>query len=624
MNPRPKKIDSDVTVAKKGIMATKRINASDSKEDNKQVATKKKKGLALKKVLYLEIDDEVTTIYDRLKTLKMKNVYIVVPKRAILFQSIVNLKILKRKAEDLEKNIYIITNDQNGIHLANKIGLTVYDKLEGHEHPSLVSGKFADDQANITPLKASINTLEDETPTRRSEKKFSISDLIRRDKKSKFTVLQSGFGKKNKNEKKGDNRGKLVLVAPNRQALVSLVIVTVIILLTITYVALPGATIALTPKSSVLKTSTNITLADIEANRAELDTHPFHIIPSYSVSKKIQKVLTYQTTGKEFKGENATGTITIINSSANEWPLVAKTRFQTGAGLVFRSQGAVTVPAATTNAPGKVDIQVTADEMDTYNQPIGEKGNIGPTTFFLPGLSAENQKKLYAENKTAFTGGKTVVIKNILKEDIEAARVKMAEDLKAAAQAELQAYVKERNDSQKTNLVLLTGTDAIKTSDPKITIPSNLEGQKLETFEVKGEIVATGTAYSKDELLSILKTELKLKKNPEKKLVYIDEESFTYRILPPEPTDQSSKKIKITATIQGIEEFEISPEKENGERFIKKIKDHVMGKEIKEAEGYIQNLPEIDKVAIDSWPAWAPTLPGIPDNIKIEIRRAES
>jgi hypothetical protein len=48
-----------------------------------------------------------------------------------------------------------------------------------------------------------------------------------------------------------------------------------------------------------------------------------------------------------------------------------------------------------------------------------------------------------------------------------------------------------------------------------------------------------------------------------------------------------------------------------------------MGKPINEAENYIQNLPEIDKVHIESWPAWAATLPGIPDNIKIEIKRAE-
>lgn len=602
-------------------MEKKRIGSSESHAEPK--SSKKKNAATAKKVLYIEIDDEVTGIYDKLKSLKMKNVYIVVPKRAIIFQSIVNLKILKRKAEDLEKNIYIITNDQNGMHLARQIGLSVYDKLEGHEHPSLVSGKF-EEPHDITPLKASINTLDDEAPTRRNEKKFSISDMVKRGDKKGFSIIPKAFmrapGPKTAKEKKKDDRGRLVLVAPNRQALISLVIVSLIILLTITYIALPGATVSLTPKSNVLDTSVNITMADIEANRAELDTHPLHEIPSYSVTKKIQKVFTYQATGKVFKGENATGSITIMNASANEWPLVVKTRFQTSGGLVFRLQNAVTVPAAKDDQnPGNVEVQVIADELDVYNQVVGDRGNIQPTKFFLPGLSGDNQKKLFAESKAPFSGGKTLVIKTIAKEDLDAAYSKMAGDLKASAQAELQASIKEKNDNQKTNLVLLTGNDAIATSEPKVVIPPNLAGQKLETFDVQGEMVTTGIAYNKDDLLSILKTELKLKKNPEKRLEYIDDESLSYRVV---ENDKVGRKIKITATIKGLEEFEISPDKENGDRLIKKIKEHIMGKPINEAENYIQNLPEIDKVHIESWPAWAATLPGIPDNIKIEIKRA--
>jgi hypothetical protein len=398
------------------------------------------------------------------------------------------------------------------------------------------------------------------------------------------------------------------------------VIVSLIILLTITYIALPGATVALTPKSNILTTTVNVTLADIEANRAELDTHPLREIPSYQLTKKIEKVITYQSTGKDFKGINSRGTLTVSNTTNSPWPLVAKTRFQTDDGIVFRIEKAITVPAAKDGKPGTLNTEVVADPLDAYQKVIGDRGNIKPSKMFLPGLSSDNQSKIYAENKADFTGGKTDVTKLISKEDLEAARKKMVDDLKASAQPELQTMVKERNESQKTNLVLLTGTDAIQVSDPVVTIPSNLEGQKLESFEVKGQVVATGTAYSKDELLEILKTELKLKKNPEKRLTYIDEDSFTYRIM---ENDKAGKKIKITSTIKGIEEYEISPEKENGERLIRKIKEHIVSKKIDEAEGYIQNLPEIDKVHIESWPAWAPTLPGLPDNIKVEVKKAE-
>ena len=214
-----------------------------------------------------------------------------------------------------------------------------------------------------------------------------------------------------------------------------------------------------------------------------------------------------------------------------------------------------------------------------------------------------------------------MVTKFITKEDLEGAKAKMIADLQASAQVELDSLVKERNAAQKTNLALLTGTNAIESSEPKVTIPPNLEGQKLEQFEVQGEMISTGTAYSMDELLGILTRELKLKKSPEKRLLGTNDKSLTYRII---DIDSVTHKIKITATIEGVEEYEISPDKENGARLIKKIKDHIVNKDIKEAEAYIQNLPQIDKVKIESWPAWAPTIPGIPDNITIELRRADT
>mgnify|MGYP001577113457 CR=1 FL=1 len=610
----PPKKDKKIT---NKIVSTKPIDKADDSDINNNADAQQKR--RTKKVLYIEIDEEVTAIYDRLKQLKVKNVYLVVPKRAMLFQSIVNLKILKRKAEDLDKNVYIITNDPNGTRLAQQIDFIVYDKLEGHKHPSLVSGKFFEDQLNISPLKASINSLEDEIPVRMKSKKFSISELIRGGKRKSFNILSKKLGiaqQQTDDAKKSGENGKLVLVAPNRQALVALIIVSLIILLTISYIALPGSTIKLTPKSNILQTSVNITLADAGVNRAELDTHPIHEIASYDVATTIKRPLTYQATGKDFHGENAKGIITVINMSNQDWSLLAKTRFQTANNLIFRSQSFVTVPRQKGDTPGTIDIPVIADQQDAFGQIVGERGNIGPAKFFLPGLSAENQKRLYAESKGDMINGKTLFTKFITKEDLEAAGKKLAADLRNSSQAELQAMIAKRNAAQKTNLVLLIGSNSIQTSEPVITVPPNLEGQKLDSFDIEGEITANGIAYNRDEFMAILKTELRLKKNPEKNLVHIDESSLTYRTF---ETDPVYKKIKLTATIKGIEEFEINPEKENGERLVKKIKDHVIGKDIRETRSYIQNLPEISKVTIESWPAWAPAMPSVPDNIKIEV-----
>ncbi|MCC7432454.1 hypothetical protein IT412_02920, partial [Candidatus Peregrinibacteria bacterium] len=252
-------------------------------------------------------------------------------------------------------------------------------------------------------------------------------------------------------------------------------------------------------------------------------------------------------------------------------------------------------------------------------QPTGERGNIkGEVKFFLPALSSENQKKIFAVNNGDFSGGVTNVIKFISKEDVEAAKIKMENELKASAEAELKALITKKNETQNTKLALLVGKNLIEYGAAKVVIPPNIEGQKLDSFDVKGSLVVGGIAYDRDELVSILNREIKLKKNPEKTIASVDEDSLTYKLV---DNDKASQKVTITATIQGIEEFEVSPKKENGERLIKKIKESILGKDIREARDFVQNLPEIEKVEISTWPAWAPTLPSVPDNIKVEIKR---
>jgi len=605
----PKK-EPKLDITKRRIKKLAEENADDLKVSKKRPS---------KKIIFIEIDEEITTIFEKLKPLKIKNIYLVVPKRALLFQSIINLKILKRKAEDLHLNVSIITQDLNGISLATRIGIKVYDKPEGHEHPSLVTGKFADSD-HISPLKASVNSIDQATPSRRTERKFSISELIRKGAKGFMISPKNHQNLSKKGQKKKSEKGGLVVIAPNRQALISLMVISLILLLTITYIALPGATVYLTPKSNVLKVTANVVLADYERNKAELDTRPARQIASYTFTSKIDKVFTYQATGQEFQGSSAKGIVTVKNLSNSDWPLLPKTRFQTAEGLVFRIQNQVTVPAAKGVTAGTLNVEVTADPVDVFNQGIGQRGNLAqPTKFFLPALSADNQKRIYAESTEAFTGGISKAQKFISKQDIEAARAKMTSDLKASVPAELQSSIDKRNRSDKTNLALLK--DEYNLGDALVIIPPNLEGQKLESFDVKGSMVASGVAYSKDELLNILKTELKLKKNPEKRLVKIDEDSITFKVA---DYDREAKKIKITPTIQGIEEFEVNPEKGNGERLIKTIKDHIVGKDTKEALNFIQNLPEIERVTINSWPAWAPNMPSVPDNIKIEIKHDES
>ena len=50
-----------------------------------------------KDTVYIDIDDEITSVIDKVISSKAKTVALVLPKRASVFQSVVNMKLLTKK-----------------------------------------------------------------------------------------------------------------------------------------------------------------------------------------------------------------------------------------------------------------------------------------------------------------------------------------------------------------------------------------------------------------------------------------------------------------------------------------------------------------------------------------------
>ena len=57
-----------------------------------------------KKTIYVDVDDEITAIIDKVKTAGEPIQALVLPKRATMLQSIVNMKLLKRAADQDNKS----------------------------------------------------------------------------------------------------------------------------------------------------------------------------------------------------------------------------------------------------------------------------------------------------------------------------------------------------------------------------------------------------------------------------------------------------------------------------------------------------------------------------------------
>lgn len=80
------------------------------------------------KTLYIDVDEEITSIIDRVRKAQAGEVIIVVPKQALLIQSLVNLKLLKKEADRRKKRVMIVTQDKIGKKLIEKAGILVQKK----------------------------------------------------------------------------------------------------------------------------------------------------------------------------------------------------------------------------------------------------------------------------------------------------------------------------------------------------------------------------------------------------------------------------------------------------------------------------------------------------------------
>ena len=420
---------------------------------------------------------------------------------------------------------------------------------------------------------------------------------------------------------------KIAHAHPNKKPLIFFVGSAILFLFLVSYIALPRAVITVTPKADVLIYITNIILADYQKNFNELSINKNHLIASYPIETIFEKEIKFPATGKIFEGSNAVGKITIFNNTTKDKKFVPS-RFATKDGLVFWTNEDVIVPHSykqidpATNKekiiPGEITVSARAAEKDLNNNPIGERGNIIPANFYMPSIPTLSPSSFWGKSGEPFSGGVTKIIKVITKSDLEAASKKAPNDLFALAEEELKKYVLEKNITNQTSLTFLSGQEALQKELVSLQIPQELEGISQDDFMVKVKIRIRGIAFDKNELMQILQTEMTEKVHPEKRLLKIDQESLNYQIL---NRNNQSGKIKITAEIKGIEEYDLSPNASVGKRWFNSIKGDILGQSVAEAKKILFNLPEISRVEIDVWPFWLPTIPKLPENIKIELAR---
>jgi len=586
-------------------------------------------------VIYADLDDEVTVLFEHIRKARRSFVVLVVPARAHILQSLVSLKILRHKSANLEKDITIATTDPVGRRLAAEAGFATAERIQ-------VEGK----RVTIEHFKPATRTEIEQviqTGKSKSAKGFGrrILQITETAKKKVKQIAREDIPLANPTqgakelwhkiaggiEEAGEGGQQFVVRAPSRGLLSALIIAAVLLLVFIMYIAVPTATIYVTPRADPISKVVNVTLTD-QIGAGPL-TAGAHVIPSEFFDFTFSRDIRIGATGQIFEGESARGSATIFNRSPRDKFIVPSRFLSVRDQLIFRTERAVTIPKAIGDVLGSVEVTLIAAEKndikcDTINDPescegkfVGDYGNIEPAFFVMPAIPSLSPSLYWAESTEPFTGGVTDITKFVTEADIENVKETVTLEIINLAREELGKLVEQKNKLENRQLALLTDRQAFEVEIQSLVVPPDLAGSLQDDFSVAVSARVKGVAYESDDLRALLYNQLDTKVHPEKRLSKIDFEKASIRV---EKLELDESFAKLAVGINGIEEFDLSEVSADGARLVEKIRARIIGKSVLEAEKYIRNLPEVNNAVISSWPFWARTVPELPENVSFKAR----
>ncbi|HET8991981.1 MAG TPA: hypothetical protein VFN31_03040, partial [Candidatus Saccharimonadales bacterium] len=397
-----------------------------------------------KDTIYVDIDDEITGVIDKVQNSPAKLIALVLPKRASVFQSIVNMKLLKRAADANKKNIVLITSEAGLLPLAGSAGIHVAKTLTSKPVIPLGPSAIIDGDEAVDEDEP-ISTLPDEEPLDATKpvgalagtsvagaaiagKDLETVSLDNTEPDSTdlaepvaVAAASSTRPKKNKSLKVPNfNRFRLIL------GILALLLILLLIGFIILSSALGKATINISTNASNVPVSLDLNLS----TTADTVDPSSSTIPAQYVQS--QKTFSEQvaTTGQKNEGNKATGTITV---SITESPCTQPSDIPAGTGASANGQTYIIEDDITfTNIikPGFQSCTVQGSDATNPNNgsdiPItaqsgGSSYNVSGVTFTIAG-SNSNQ---YSATGSA-SGGTDNIVQVVNQNDITNAENKIS------------------------------------------------------------------------------------------------------------------------------------------------------------------------------------------------------
>jgi len=571
-------------------------------------------------IIYLEPDEEITSIIDKLKVLnpEIKTVSLVVPKGAALIQSVVNLKLLKRQGEVLEKDLSIVTQDRIGRNLASQAGFTVFDNINStnpiaeiaRPQPNAeeiiefdLTGKKSEEEK---PIGLNIHRYDDnlvaeekpELPMEDfSEKKISDQPVTEPGIKSNNEgshinpLAGSSWNSRPKDEETIPVGSYKSSTSSKKKKILTIIISLLIIAAgTLFYFYYPKAIISLAVKSDPFEQPMEITI-DNSIIKNDVSKKS---IPGINLESEQETTKQFPATGKKDVGQKATGTVTISNDSGTATALGTGSKLTTGNNLSFITTKDISVPGATASVDsggnvvkisGKTDVTVEAENP-------GDQYNIAASDFSVNGHSMLTGKSL-----AVMSGGSTQQLTIVSQSDINTAKEQLSKEIYTALHGDL---------SKKAN------GDKILDSGIKDEIISSSSdkniGDTADNFQMKVKVKSATISFKETDYRAMVVEALQSLVPADKELVLSSSDEIATSA---SELDLAHGQLKIKGSVK----TRLAPKIDQTA-----LKNSIKGKGSAEVESIIKQNPAIETVSTTFRPSWwLKKVPSLDKNIQINI-----
>lgn len=530
-----------------------------------------------KDIIYIDTEDDITSIIEKVKASSEKIIALVPPKRVGVLQSAVNLKLLQKSASASDKRIVLITTSKPLASLAAGVAIPVAKNLQSK--PELAAAKDlpeAEDSEEdvINGEDLPVGELEKSAPVKdiADDEEIELPEDLDKPKDGPF-----GKPKKTKGKKGGPNipnfdtfRKKLFLAIGGG-------VLFIIFLIWAIWFA-PHATVNIKAK-----TTTESINAPISLNASgTTDVDAKVIRPTVQQVKKTNSV-DFDATGKKDIGEKATGTMQLTRTSvsSNRLSIPAGTGFSTG-NFTFTSTEDASLDPTTVGPGGFVQDTTT---VKVQAAAVGSDYNLSARSYqpTVSGFTAQGSSMSGGSKRTA-----TVVSDS----DIETAKAKIIEQNGDAGKKELE----DKFDDKKYVII-----DKSYKADPTTTTSSPASGAEASKAKLTVEITYSLQALSKEDVNAVLNSSLKEKLEGQKNQKIYDN-GFS-KLQFSDFTDTS-----VTLKTTGY----VGPTIDT-----KDLKSQLVGKNYEDIRQKIKAIEGVEDVDTKFFPFW---ISSAPDEGKIEIK----